>query len=223
MSKIKIYPTLIDSYKYFLKSEYMTLDEMLDRINRVPRPTTLPMAKGSYFNDLIDRLANGEHVESYRSYSKGVAQDVYLIKTEEHGDLTFKKEVADFLSSHVKGAITQVFSKADIKTPYGDVELYGYADYVKRDTVFELKTAGRYTFPAHMDKMQHKFYLYTLRNSGVDVVKATYLITDFNNCFREDYYWSEKMEGEIVGDVMDFLDFVNRYRDKITDKKILGE
>lgn len=213
---ISIYPTLIDTYLYFLKSDTMTLDEMIGRINRIPSPANEAMLKGSAFNTLIDRLAQGDEIVA-------VDGDMPAYKIEHQGNsYLYPKHIADFIVDRISGALMQVYNRAIISTPFGDVELYGYADYVLRDTVFELKTTGNYTWPKYNNSLQHKSYLYCLRKSGNDITRAEYVVTDFNSVFIEDYYWTDKIEADLVVAITQFLAFVERHKDRITDVKVLG-
>lgn len=222
MGKIKVYPTLIDSYKLFLATDFMTLDDIIDRINRVKRPMPPAADKGTAYNDLIDMLISGRQPETRQVATAKFMGTVYRVK----GELTeyeFDKKIADRIAHELRGSEFQVFTKGDINTPFGDVELYGYVDYVNRDTVTDLKTGKSYTFPKYMNNSQHFTYLYTLRQQGIKVDRAIYLMTDFRGIYIEDYYWNKDAETKLRGDVCDFLDFVDRYRDRIIDKKVLGQ
>lgn len=213
MKKIRVYPTIVDSYHYFLSSENMTFDEMIDRINRAPRPVNDAALKGSAFNDLIDMHIQDQDLET--------TETDYVIN-KDGLIFSFSRNICDEIARTVKGSLSQVFCKADIKTKYGVVELYGYLDYVYRDIVYELKTTGYYTFPKFHNNFQHKCYLYMLRNMGIEVKEATYIITDFRSVYKETYTWNDRMYNELLSDLNGFLDFVNRNRDQITYKNYLA-
>lgn len=225
-NKVKVSPTLIDSYFMFRNTDYITLDEMIDRVNRVKRPTPPAAAKGIAYNDLIDALIQGENVNRETVKKKGEPFEVYRWRhkggeLDEPVTFDFGVRLADRLADRLQGAETQVYSKADIETPQASVQLHGYADYVLQDSVIDLKTTGRYTWPKYLNSFQYKVYLYTLRQSGIDVKRAEYLVTDFNNVFIEDYYWNDRYVREIIGGVSQFLIFVDEYRDRVTNENFL--
>lgn len=217
MSKIKVYPTLIDTYFGFLEKDYISFQNLINKINRVYEPPSEPAKKGIAFNLLIDQLIKGcAPLVEYKD-------ELPLYRIESDGEVyVFPKEIADAIFQQVEGATTQVFCKADIPTIYGDVELYGYADYVLMDTVFELKTTSTLVWPKFSNSVQHRAYLYALRANGIKVSRAAYLVTDFSTVFVEDYYWTDKIKSELSAAISQFLGFVEKHRDLITDKKVLG-
>lgn len=217
MSKIKVYPTLIDTYFGFLEKDYISFWDLIKKINRIYEPPSEPMMKGKAFNFLVDQLVEGNTLlVEYKD-------EVPLYRIEFEGEAyVFSKEIADTIFHQVEGATTQVFCKADIPTIYGDVELYGYADYVLMDTVFELKTTSTLVWPKFSNSVQHRAYLYALRANGIKVSRAAYLVTDFSTVFVEDYYWTDKIKSELSAAISQFLGFVEKHRDLITDKKVLG-
>lgn len=218
---IQIYPTLIDSYYYFLGSE-MTTDEMIARINRVKTPTTPSQMQGTAFNNLIDAMITGTVPEIRTLIKKDGSNELVYAWKHDQSDYTFSKSVVDEIAGYLQGATSQVYSKAPIKTAFGDVLLYGYADYIRRDKLFELKTTSRYEFPKFSTAFQHKCYLYTMNTSGNDVKLFDYLVTDLKNVYVETYNWHEGMEKEIITQLNRFLGFLFDNECKITDRKIFG-
>ena len=69
---IRVYPTLLNTFSLFLHEKtnsegnlMVDLQEMLDRINRVPRPTTEAQQKGIDFEKAITTGANEEMFSEY--------------------------------------------------------------------------------------------------------------------------------------------------------------
>lgn len=220
--KYKIYPSLVDSFKLFTTADFITFEEIIDRINRVPRPTPEPALKGIAFENCVNNLLSGKGAKTDLLNKKGAVIKSYVAEAENKTFL-FPVEIVDMIVHRLEGAEMQVFTKADLKTPVGLVEVYGYADYVLRDTVTDLKTTSRYEWPKYLNGCQHKTYLYALNESGIKVNRADYLVTDLNHVYVEDYYWSLKMKKELIADIAQFIKFLEAHRDKITNKKIFGE
>ena len=207
---IRIFPTLIDSYHYYLQSE-MPLQDMIDRINRVPQPKTEAAARGSALNDTVDALILGHDVYtqngSYLAESDGM-------------QFEFDRQLVDHLAEHFTGALTQVYTEGEISTNYGIVMLYGYVDYIVRNVAFDLKSTGRYTWPKYKDSVQWKSYLYTLKAQGAQVDTFEYVVTDFNGIYRESYPLNERTTDLLRADVNGFLQFAYNHRHLITNPKI---
>ena len=90
-------------------------------------------------------------------------------------DMLFCLEAAEYF----KESICQYYTKANLETSKGVVELHGYIDYLRRDKVFDCKTTKRYTFGDFQQKWQRYTYPFTLIESG--------LMNDVN-CFEFTVY-----------------------------------
>ncbi len=224
----KVYPTLVDNFNYYLSSESMTTEEMIDRINRVPTPTTEAQIKGRGLNNLIDDMLKGFAPEVKINEYRGKQSAVYVWHelSEDISTgvtlLEYDKAVVDELLTYLQGATSQAYSEAVIQTAYGNVLLYGYKDYLIKDRIIDLKTTSQYTFPKYGTGFQHKCYLYTMRESGNNIHLFDYLITDFRSVFVESYNWHNNMIGQMKAQLNNFLAFVENNSDKIINKKLLG-
>jgi hypothetical protein len=117
----RIYPTLLNSFAYY---EARTLDsqgnilvdtqEMINRINRVKRPTTQAQQKGIDFEKAV---VTGENEDSF---NEGVIE-----KARELLPLKYK---------------TQFYCE----TQYKDCKIYGYVDLVGGDRAVDLKSTRYY-------------------------------------------------------------------------------
>lgn len=191
----RIYPSLLDKFQTLLNAEKdleapwnidretgeyrKTLAEiedearqsLLDSINRVPFHS-LAADNGTVFNELVDCLHRGRKsfrdditFKTFRDYGiiaarfrqKGMPDEFF------HYDLASAKNIADFF----RGSCCQLFVSGVLPTAYGNVELYGYIDELKRDVVYDLKTTGGYyVFGKFEDHWQRYVYPYCLISSG---------------------------------------------------------
>ena len=211
---IQIYPTLIDSYQYFLNSE-MSLQDMIDRVNRVERPINEAALRGSALNDLIDTLLWGGKFPIH------TVKDVQNYRFEFMGkEYHFPISIINDLLSRLSDSLPQIKVEREIKTSFGDVLIYGYTDYINQNKITDLKTTARYAFPKYLKNFQHKAYLYCLEPQGIN--EFEYLVTDFNGIYVEKYDWNSYMMDSLLADLNGFLQFINEHKGLITDKKILG-
>lgn len=147
-------------------------------------------------------------------------------------DIGFCKDAA----SHFTNSMCQVFTKAPISTSYGDVELYGYADYLLENKVYDAKTTSRYDFGKYSKGWQKHVYPYCFIESGkcTDIREFEYtafvlqggnerspLIT--GKMFPEVYTYDHKKSTDAIRGICErFIEFLEENRDLITDKKIFN-
>ncbi len=149
--------------------------ELLDAINRVPF-TSEAASKGTALNEIVDCIVDNrkpmEEMEVERVYqvSETDATKKILVALEAHLDgFTF---VYDFglvrsLAEYFKGAICQHRCEAVMDTEFGPVILYGDADYILRDVVYDLKSTSRYSaYGKFAEGWQKDLYPWALIESG---------------------------------------------------------
>ena len=191
----RIYPSLLDKFQVLLNAEKdleapwnidretgeyrKTLaqieDEarqsLLNGINRVPFHS-LAADNGTVFNELVDCLHRGR--KPFRddiTFKTFKEQGLIAARFRQDGlpdeffyyDLASARNIAEFF----RGSCCQLLVSGILPTVYGNVELYGYIDELKRDVVYDLKTTGSYyTFGKFEDHWQRWVYPYCLIESG---------------------------------------------------------
>jgi hypothetical protein len=206
-----IYPTLLDAFSWYKRSESETaLQEFIDKVNRVKTPATDPMLRGIAFNEKVDNTIKGvpiflekEHDETVKIHDIGCPVEII----EEFSDLFSKSAL-------------QVFVDGRLTTRYGQIKIYGYIDALQGHTIGEFKTTGKYEFPKYLHNWQHPCYLHCLKDQSIR--RFVYLITDFKNVYREDYHWTQAGEDSLIGICNELIEFLEEKRDLITDKKVFG-
>ena len=262
MSKYRIYPSLLDKFQSFLDVEHSveefwnidsegeykeTADEMSDRlehelidaINRVPREPIEAADKGTCFNEIIDCLIAHRKCEyEGMDIQSGEMGENRVITAKLNGfefnyDLDFCRAVA----SDMKGAISQHLCEAILPTKYGEVMLYGYADEIKGDLVFDIKTTGRYDFGKYSKGWQRHVYPFCLVESGeVKGVQAfIYYVVVWKggtsrtpvltgSIFPEFYTYNHDQSRHALTQICErFIEWLEAHRDQITDTKIFAE
>lgn len=252
MNKYAFTPSLMAMYSYYLTIEdeadrKAKEQEIIDYINRVEKPEPHLAARGTAFNNIIDALLEGHPVEmtedkrAYRVYYHG---ETYLF-----GSTTLIDNLTDyFLGSHGRIGYKcepQVYCETDIKVDGNDVKLYGYADYVNIDFVFDLKTTMKYSLWKYRSGWQHLVYPLALINSWQvdDIIEFKYIVatmsekisvTPFGETINDSTITAIDIESypfkydQALNEVSDFLSsglipFVEDHRDVITRRKIFQE
>jgi hypothetical protein len=134
--RYRLYPSLLNCYARY-EAGKLTVQELLDRINRVPVPQTNAQARGVSFEEAVikgtdEALYNPEIVSKVRS-------------------LLPRPMVA-----------TQVFCQYQS----GNVLIYGYVDLIGRSLAVDIKTTSRY-YPDRYVSDHQNFYIPALRSKGI--------------------------------------------------------
>ena len=246
--KYCVYPTLLDSFTGYQKSETvydkyygwsedppMTEEEfrekcfqdLIDRINRKPFDSEAG-DRGTAFNELVDaiierRKPNGMEVE------RDAENTCYMVAYNNRA-FTFPIALCREFADYYKGALTQQRVEAILPTGCGDVLVYGVIDELMPASVHDIKTTGNYTVGKFKDHAQHLVYPYALMKSGADVRTFEYNIVEFGKggyvagTYTETYVFNPERDIPILaGRCEEFIGFLEENRDLITDKKIFGE
>jgi hypothetical protein len=197
------YATLLDSYDWYLKStDDNEFSNFIDRLNRAPVEKTFQQERGLFFNDWVDGKVNPtpEQIKYYKFQKAG--------------------HVVDYFKNLLKDCPTQVYTETYLDTKYGVVKLYGFMDATKQDTIYDIKTTAKYDNPRYYTKYQHLVYLSCMAKDGMD--RFIYAITDFNDVFEEKITYSYDGDNKLKYHVQDFIVFLEKNKDLITDKKLFG-
>jgi hypothetical protein len=215
MKVFNIWATLLnDFYLYQTEAGYdkgddfipfVSESQLIDKINRVPFEPTEAMEKGSAFEKAI--YINEPTVQ--RGEGKEFKFDADLVKSMHH----FVKG-----STYQKGLVYS-FLMDDFK-----INLYGYSDFISRDTIIDLKTTSSYSFPKFDKSFQHKVYLMGANQMGIFVNKFNYLVTDFREYYYELYPYDPYLyENELKVICSDLIGFMESRKLLITNTDINRE
>ena len=241
----KNYSETTDEYHFTPEEvEALVKQELIDSINRVPFESEAA-DKGTAFNAIIDCYVHKkEHVPDERNpYQIRGDQEantiqVYFPETDiaPERSFLFDRSWCVEQSNYFKGSVSQLFVSAILPTKYGDVELYGFIDELRRDVVYDIKTTSRYEFGKYSHGWQRHVYPYCLIASGqMQSVKAfeftayalkggtsrTPLISGTQ--FPEYYTYNHEQSTRLLTAHCEaFIQFLDANRELITDKKIFG-
>ena len=261
--KYRFYPTLLGIYQRYLQSEIAAEDftnvdaegnyrltpdqiaeqreeELLACVNRVKSETTEAQAKGTAFNEIIDCLVNNRKSSREDTEIKSVRDNEdkpFAIETTTDGftflfDIDTCKRAAEYFA----GCIPQYYCKADLQTKYGIVELYGYADELHRNKVYDIKTTKSYSFGKYEDGTQKDLYPYCLIESGEMTECASFEYTVFvpsggtsrtplitMTMYKEVYDYNHAKATARLRELCEgLIEWLEAHRALITDKKIFG-
>lgn len=211
MVKYKIYPTLLDSF-YWYKRGYNQKEELLNKINRVKTEFPEAARKGVAFEGVINKIL------------KLANHEIFKDATFEADGFTFQSDIVLKIAKKLTNAKKQQeFIQANVSTPVGLINVYGFIDYSYDDMQVDLKTTGSYKKGKYAINNQHKCYPLLNQLNGGSVSKFNYLITDFSEMYIEPYAHNSSMIDEFIFNMVEFTEFLERERDSITDLKIFGK
>lgn len=256
--KYRIYPSLLDKFQSFLDADieaegFWNVDsetgeqkrtaeeiadtreqELLDAINRVPHEPIEAADKGTCFNELVDWLNGNESRVAIRRNDDGTECPPYVC--ELNGFVfKFSAELTHEVAEMFRGAVPQYLCKGYLDTCYGAVELYGYADEILRNKVFDLKTTSAYSFGKFERGWQKEVYPWCLTSwDDIEVKEFEYTVVQLTKpsqrnpviggkIYREVYtYDHEATEKRLKAFVERFIEWLESHRGEITDAKIFG-
>lgn len=213
--------------------------ELIDSINRVNQEPSEAADKGTVFNEIIDRLIlhqkDGNPLIEIHSSKEFEGLEIPCIYGSK-GDFRFAFALDTCLSVAQKysDAVPQYLCSCILPTKYGDVELYGYADYIQKDRVIDLKTTRMYSFPKFEKGWQKDLYPFCLVESGdmPNVSEFEYSIVLWKDIsgeptsgafYSEAYtYNHERTRIRLTNMVTQFIEWLEINRELITDRKIFG-
>lgn len=171
-------------------------------------------------------------IKAYKAALAHKARTIGLLATLNGFEFPFDIGLCRDTARYFAGAVAQHFCQAILPTRYGDVELYGYADYIVGDRVYDLKTTSQYSFGKFERSWQKHVYPYCLVASGeMDAVSSfeyTVLVLGKGSLitgrmYNEVYTYRPEASLELLRNHTEhFIEWLEAHRDKITDKKIFN-
>lgn len=204
--------------------------ELIDAINRTKHEPIEAADKGTCFNEIVDCLIMDKDTDR--------DDTIPYIKATLNGfdflfDVALCKSAAEYFGPN---AICQHPCKGYIQTAMGLVELYGYADEIVKDKVYDIKTTAAYSFGKYEQGWQKLVYPYCLVQSGEMPAVSSFEYTIFQlskpsarnpiikgTMYKEEYTYDHDYAQDRLRSILEiFIVWLEGHKDKISDKKIFG-
>lgn len=240
------YEAIYDKYYGAADDPEITLDEferkleteLIDKINRVPQEPSEAADRGTCFNEIVDCLIERRQpnppvqLRTVREEGKVASIDAKL----NDFCFSFDPNLCLVASSHFgSDAICQKRVSATLSTGVGAVELYGFADYIVADVVYDMKTTTKYEYGKYLSGWQKEVYPYCLIQSG-DMTECNgfeYTVVELKirkgepihgEMYREWFDYDHKRAKEHLRQFCEcFIGWLEQHRSLITNKKIFNE
>ncbi len=137
----RFYPSLLNNFSRYLQGSSLSVQALIDSINRVPTPTTVAQERGISFEEAIVKGTD-----------------------EERFDPEIIKKVRKLLPRPIVD--TQVYCQWEIE----DVLFYGYVDLIGKFKAVDLKTTGSYQKDRYLFNHQN-LYLHALKRKGIKLME----------------------------------------------------
>ena len=116
----------------------------------------------------------------------------------------------EHIQRYIKGGLYQV----ECAKIYNNILIYGFADVLNYDTIYDIKRTGKYSLGKYFNTSQHKLYCYWL---GVD--KFKYLIQSnykkdndaCNHFYTEDYTYKTGQAEALITEFIEWLKATKLY------------
>ena len=255
LPKYSFYPSLLDSFQRYLhlerdfeslfnidpetgeykrsfeEMEAEALQELIDRINRVPFDSEAA-DRGTAFNCIVDAVIHQQRPD--RVQMRGVKQDDKIEAKIGERTFRFSYDFIEETARYFAGSLSQVRVSATIDTCYGLVELHGDIDELRGNKVYDIKTTSRYEFGKYGEGWQRHVYPYCLLESGMCTEIESFEYTAYQlkggtsrtplitgTQYPEVYTYDHGQSTALIrSHVERFIEFLEEHKDKITDKKI---
>lgn len=188
----RVYPSLLNTFAWYLRGGNLSVGELLDSINRVPAPTTAVQQRGVSFEDAV---VKGEG--------------------EEQFDAGLLAKVRKLLPRPI--VETQVYCQWEIE----DVLFYGYVDLIGTFKAVDLKTTASYR-PGRFADNHQNLYLHALKRRGIKLMEyviAEFRPDGTAEVHVESYSLTHPIDKQLE-EIRLFKAFLEEHRDLITDPKI---
>lgn len=185
-----ITPTLLEGYRYYMKSA-KSRQEFLDSLAKVKMEPTDLMKKGIEFENEIRKIA-----ETCDRYDLEYMTEVYK-EVNERDDPELE------IARIVRGGLWQVSCQKELQIETDCFLLYGRCDVIKEDTIYDIKFTQNYEVGKYCPSSQHLIYMYC---TGLS--KFTYLVSDGKDWWPEDYFAESDLEDRVRDKVFEFRNYL---------------
>lgn len=137
----RFYPSLLNTFSRYMQGGNLSVQQLIDSINRVPTPTTAAQERGTSFEEAVVKGTD-----------------------EERFNPDIIKRVRKLLPRPIVD--TQVYCQLEID----DVLFYGYVDLIGSFKAVDLKTTGSYQ-PGRFLHNHQNLYLHALKRKGIKLME----------------------------------------------------
>lgn len=110
-------------------------------------------------------------------------EDAIVRYVEDRADEPSNQAVIEF-GLLLEGAVWQERLKRDLKVGDFDILLYGKADAIKLNKIYDIKMTSNYKVGKFKGSIQHLTYMYCMPAKDFE-----YLVWDGRNTYKESYQW----------------------------------
>lgn len=176
--------TLLNSWLFYLKSreewEEKAHTDFLNCLNKVKTEPTEAMQRGIEFEDMV-RLYDGKQL-----YSR-------------------KDDTVNEIVDYISGGLWQQTVTKTIEVNGLKVLVYGKADVIEKDTIYDIKRVKHYEIGKYGHSVQHKLYLFC---TGLPIFK--YLVSDGQSVFVETYTFYKNLNADVQALIVEFFEWLQK-------------
>lgn len=192
MANYLITPTLLNSLKYYLESDFGKREDFLKTLSRERFEPNEAMQKGIDFENDIQKFCKD-------------MEDYYMLSNIAPISRPEESKIIEEVSNIVYGGFWQESVKKEIEVAGTRFLLYGRCDVIKDDTIYDIKYTKNYNLGKFSNSTQHLIYMYC---GGLD--KFQYLVSDLKNYWTEEYTKPKNIESKIISEIHSLLNYLKR-------------
>ena len=120
--------------------------------------------------------------------------------------IDFENECYAGQHEHIQRYIAGGLFQVECAKIYNNILIYGFADVLNYDTIYDIKRTGKYSLGKYFNTSQHKIYCYCL-----EVDKFKYLIQTNTGFFVEDYTYKTGQAEALITEFIEWLKATKLY------------
>lgn len=121
--------------------------------------------------------------------------------------IEFENECYEGKHEHIQKYIKDGLYQVECRKMYKDILIFGYADVLTYDTIYDIKRTKAYKVGKYYNTSQHKIYCYCL---GLD--KFAYLVQADDGFYKEDYNYKTGQAEQLIDQFIDWLKVAGYYK-----------
>lgn len=159
--RYKITQSLLASWQRIYDAESGAWEEFMDTLNRIPKQPTEAMLDGRRFENCVNAVLDGEHIDPSHEWNKPVRQ----------------------LAAYLYGSQKQVNLYREIEVNGVPLLLNGVLDYLRAGVIYDTKFSKHYYLNKYLHSPQHPMYFALVPEAR----EFQYLSCDGTYVYRETY------------------------------------
>ncbi len=213
--KYQLYPTLLDSFRYWRDNEEdeLAFNDLINKLNGEKREQTEENLKGIAFESLINEMID------WSNPHPKIVNGMY-----SYDGFDFSETIVDKVYNKLRRC-KEIQSKIEciVSTKFGNVRLHGIYDYLFPQMIADLKTTSKYGMRTENNEKVKKYashFQHKFASLATDKLEFNYVITDFKYFYIENFKLGNELNQLTILEIEEFIEFLEMFKYKFKTSKV---